>query len=67
MRLWLRPLYGVWSSWSSGPMPYIYMLIGDMACFLPVQLLLASGGGLLARVLLARPGRTAPPDRLTSA
>jgi hypothetical protein len=66
LRLWLRPMFWVWSSWSSGEKPDIYILIGNMACFLPVQLLLASSGGLLARVLFARPGRNAPPDRLTS-
>jgi hypothetical protein len=66
VRLWLRPIYTVWSRWSSGPLPDIYILIGDTACFLPLQVLFAAGGGLLARVFWARSGRTAPSDRITS-
>ena len=49
IRLWVRPIYWVWSSFSSGHMPQIYMFAADTACFLPVQLLLASLTGLLAR------------------
>jgi hypothetical protein len=63
VRLWLSPIYRVWPFWSAGPLPHIYMFVGDMACFLPVQLLLASCGGLLARFWLGRRGRTVPPDR----
>lgn len=48
IRLWVRPIYKVWSFASSGPLPQIYMFAGDTACFLPVQLLLASLTGLLA-------------------
>jgi hypothetical protein len=52
VRHWVHPIYPVWSSFSSGPLPHIYMLVGDMACILPVQVLLATGGGLLARLFL---------------
>jgi hypothetical protein len=65
VRLWLRPIYTVWSLWSSGPLPHIYMFVGDTACLLPVQLLLASGGSLLARLFSARRVRAASPDRLS--
>ena len=50
IRLWVRPIYKVWSFASSERLPQIYMFAGDTACFLPVQLLLASLGGLLARL-----------------
>jgi hypothetical protein len=56
VRLWLRPIYIVWYYWSSGPMPRAYLYAADTVCFLPVELLIASGGGLLARLLLNRQG-----------
>ena len=59
VRLWLRPIYQVWSSWSSDRLPNWYIFVGDTICFLPMQLLLASAGALLARLLLGRPGRSA--------
>jgi hypothetical protein len=65
VRLWLRPIYTVWSAWSSGPLPHWYMFIGDMLCLLPVQLLLALGGALLTRLLIGRRGRRAPLDGLS--
>jgi hypothetical protein len=58
VRHWVRPIYMVWSFFSSGPLPHIYMLVGDMACILPVQVLLAIGGGLLARVFSGYTRRT---------
>ena len=54
IRLWVRPIYTVWSFASSGRLPQIYMFAGDTACFLPVQVLLASLAGLLARQLAGR-------------
>ena len=54
VRLWVHPIYRVWSIWSAGRLPHIYMFVGDTACFLPVQLLLASLSGLLGWLSIGR-------------
>jgi hypothetical protein len=63
IRLWVHPIYWVWSSSSSRRMPQIYMFAADTACFLPVQLLVASLGGLLAWLPAARRQSTIPVGR----
>ncbi len=48
VRLWLRPIYMVWRCWSSDLMPKSYLYLADTACFLSVQLLIATIAGFMA-------------------
>ena len=59
VRVWLGPIYTVWAYWSTRTCPEAYLFVADTVCFLPLQLLFASAGGLLACLIFGRSRRTA--------
>ena len=60
VRLWLRPIYPAWKYRSSAPMTSAYLYLADIACFLPVQVFLATIGGSLMLAISRRSRRIGP-------